>query len=59
MGTAFASRDSTTTAVGAWIATLIDPFVGNILFAAFLVVVAVQMALKAIRVQRQLRGRNG
>jgi len=49
----------TTTAVGAWIATLIDPFVGNILFAAFLVVIAVQMALKAIRVQRRLRDQDG
>ncbi|WP_223622174.1 sulfite exporter TauE/SafE family protein [Microbacterium sp. EST19A] len=39
----------TTTALGAWLATLIDPFVGNMLFAAYLVVIAVQMALKAIR----------
>jgi hypothetical protein len=39
----------TTTALGAWIATLIDPLVGNILFAAFLVVIAVQMALRAVR----------
>lgn len=39
----------TTTALGAWIATLVDPTVGNILFAAYLVVIAVQMALKAIR----------
>ena len=38
----------TTTALGAWLATLIDPFVGNMLFAAYLVVIAVQMALKAI-----------
>jgi uncharacterized protein len=38
-----------TTALGAWLATLIDPFVGNMLFAAYLVVIAVQMALKAIR----------
>lgn len=39
----------TTTAVGAWIATLIDPVVGNILFAAFLVFIGTQMAIKAIR----------
>ena len=39
----------TTTALGAWIATLLDPFVANILFAAFMVFIAVQMALKAIR----------
>jgi uncharacterized membrane protein YfcA len=39
----------TTTALGAWIATLIDPTAGNLLFAAYLVVIAIQMALKAIR----------
>ncbi|KAA9151653.1 sulfite exporter TauE/SafE family protein [Microbacterium lushaniae] len=39
----------TTTAVGAWLATIVDPFLGNILFAAFLVFIAVQMALKAVR----------
>ncbi len=39
----------TTTALGAWIATIVDPLVGNILFAAFLVVIAVQMALRALR----------
>jgi uncharacterized membrane protein YfcA len=43
----------TTTALGAWIATLIDPFVGNLLFAAFLVVISVQMALRAIRGRRR------
>ncbi|GAA1853728.1 sulfite exporter TauE/SafE family protein [Microbacterium koreense] len=43
----------TTTALGAWIATVVDPFTGNILFAAFLVVIAVQMALKAIRGRRR------
>ncbi|MFE1664322.1 sulfite exporter TauE/SafE family protein [Microbacterium sp. P02] len=42
----------TTTAVGAWIATLVDPFVGNMLFAAFLVFISVQMALRAIKAQR-------
>ncbi len=39
----------TTTALGAWIATMIDPVLGNVLFAAFLIVIGVQMALRAIR----------
>ena len=39
----------TTTALGAWIATLVDPFVGNVLFAIFLVFIAVQMAVRAVR----------
>ena len=39
----------TTTALGAWVATLIDPATGNILFAAYLVAIAVQMSIKAIR----------
>ena len=39
----------TTTALGAWIATVVDPLVGNVLFAAFLAFIAVQMALKAVR----------
>ncbi|WP_374209001.1 sulfite exporter TauE/SafE family protein [Microbacterium sp. CIAB417] len=39
----------TTTALGAWIATLLDPFVANILFAAFLVFIGTQMAIKAVR----------
>ena len=43
----------TTTALGAWIATIVDPLVGNILFAAFLTFIAVQMALRAIRAQRE------
>lgn len=43
----------TMTALGAWLATLIDPFTGNILFAAYLVVIAVQMAIKAIRGRRR------
>ncbi|MGP6170094.1 sulfite exporter TauE/SafE family protein [Microbacterium sp. A204] len=38
-----------TTALGAWLATIVDPFLGNILFAVFLVFIAVQMAIKAIR----------
>ncbi|MEE6388512.1 MULTISPECIES: sulfite exporter TauE/SafE family protein [Microbacterium] len=43
----------TTTALGAWLATIVDPTVGNLLFAAYLVVIAVQMALKAIRGRRR------
>jgi uncharacterized protein len=39
----------TTTALGAWIATVVDPFLGNVLFAIFMAVIAVQMALRAIR----------
>ena len=39
----------TTTAVGAWIATLMDPVLANILFAAFLVFIGTQMAIKAVR----------
>ncbi|GAA4478579.1 sulfite exporter TauE/SafE family protein [Microbacterium panaciterrae] len=42
----------TTTALGAWLATLIDPRFGNILFAIYLVVIAVQMSMKAIRGRR-------
>lgn len=38
-----------TTALGAWLATLIEPTTGNILFAAYIVVIAVQMSVKAIR----------
>jgi uncharacterized membrane protein YfcA len=39
----------TTTALGAWIATLIDPFVANVLFAVFLAFIAVQMGVRAVR----------
>ena len=42
-----------TTALGAWLATIVDPTVGNLLFAAYLVVIAVQMALKAVRGRRR------
>lgn len=38
-----------TTALGAWLATVVNPLAGNILFAVYLVFIAVQMALKAIR----------
>ncbi|MEN0023640.1 sulfite exporter TauE/SafE family protein [Microbacterium sp. LWO14-1.2] len=43
----------TTTALGAWLATIIDPGVANMLFAAYLVVIAVQMAMKAIKGRRK------
>jgi uncharacterized membrane protein YfcA len=39
----------TTTALGAWTATLIEPTTANLLFAAFLVFVAVQMTYKAVK----------
>ncbi len=39
----------TTTALGAWLATLISPLVANILFAAFMVFIGTQMAIKAIK----------
>ncbi|WP_345800099.1 sulfite exporter TauE/SafE family protein [Microbacterium sp. AZCO] len=42
----------TTTALGAWIATLLDPFVANVLFAIFLAFIAVQMAVRAVRGRR-------
>lgn len=38
-----------TTALGAWIAVHIDPRTANVLFAAYLVVIATQMAMKAIK----------
>lgn len=38
-----------TTALGAWLATIVDPTAGNILFAAYLALIAVQMGIKAIR----------
>lgn len=43
----------TTTALGAWLATIVDPTVGNILFAVYLAVIAVQMAVKAVRGRRR------
>jgi len=43
----------TTTAVGAWLATMVEPLIGNILFASYLVFIAVQMALKALRTRRR------
>lgn len=39
----------TTTALGAWLAGLIDPTTSNILFAAYIVAIAVQMGVTAIR----------
>ncbi len=46
----------TTTALGAWIATLVDPLLGNILFAVFLTVIAAQLALLAVRLRRPSTG---
>ncbi|MFT4280940.1 sulfite exporter TauE/SafE family protein [Microbacterium sp.] len=43
----------TTTAVGAWVATLLDPFVSNILFAAFLLFIASQLSVRAWRARRR------
>ncbi len=45
----------TTTALGAWIATIVDPLTANILFAVFLTIIAVQMAIKAIRGRKGAR----
>ncbi|MFT4212291.1 MAG: sulfite exporter TauE/SafE family protein [Microbacterium sp.] len=44
-----------TTALGAWLATLVDPLAGNILFAAYLVFIGVQMARKALGARRIAR----
>ena len=41
--------------LGTWVANLVDPQVGNILFAAYLIVIAAQMAQKAIAAQRRHR----
>jgi len=43
----------TTTALGAWIATIVDPFLGNVLFAVYLAFIAVQMGLRAWRGRRR------
>lgn len=42
----------TTTALGSWLATLVEPAVGNVLFALFLTFIAIQMGLKAVRARR-------
>ncbi len=42
-----------TTALGAWLATLVDPFTANVLFAAYLTFIAAQMAVKAWRSRRR------
>lgn len=42
----------TTTALGAWIATLIDPLTATVLFAAFMTFIAAQMAVRALRARR-------
>ena len=43
----------TTTALGASLAKIVDPFVGNVLFSIFLVFIATQMAVKAVRGRHQ------
>lgn len=43
----------TTTALGAWVATLLNPLTANILFAVFLAFIATQMAVKALRSRRE------
>jgi len=45
----------TTTALGAWIASLLDPFAANLLFAVFIVFIAAQMAVRTVRAQRARR----
>ncbi len=40
--------------LGVWLAGYVDPFVGNMLFAAFLLFIAGQMALRTWRQQRSL-----
>ena len=42
----------TTTALGAWIATLVDPFWGNVLFALFLIFIAAQLAVRTVRARK-------
>jgi len=39
----------TTTALGAIVASVVPPFVGNLLFAAFLVAIAIRMVFQAIK----------
>jgi len=43
----------TTTAVGAWVATLLEPWLANILFAGFMTFIAVQLAIRAVRAGRR------
>ncbi|MGZ8804384.1 MAG: sulfite exporter TauE/SafE family protein [Microbacterium sp.] len=43
----------TTTALGAWLATVVDPFWGNVLFAAFLTFIAVQLGVRTVRAGRK------
>ncbi|MDD7944603.1 sulfite exporter TauE/SafE family protein [Microbacterium sp. NE2HP2] len=45
----------TTTALGAWIATLLNPLTANILFAVFLTFIASQMAIRAVKAHRAAR----
>lgn len=43
----------TTTALGAWLARSIDPLTGNIIFAVFLVAIAIQLVVRAVRRPKQ------
>lgn len=43
----------TTTAIGAWLATLLTPLAANILFAAFMTFIAGQLAVRAWRARRR------
>lgn len=45
----------TTTALGAWVATILDPFWANAIFAAYLAYIAFQMGLRALRDRRKDR----
>lgn len=46
----------TTSALGAWLASLIDPLTGNILFAIFLCFIAAQLAMRAWASRRRRDG---
>jgi uncharacterized membrane protein YfcA len=43
----------TTTALGALLATLVDPFWGNVLFAVFITFIAIQLAVRTLRARRR------
>lgn len=43
----------TTTALGAWLATRVDPFWGNVLFAVFLCFIAGQLAVRTVRARHR------
>lgn len=43
-----------TTALGAWIARSIDPLTGNIIFAIFLILIAIQLGARAVKRLRRM-----